>query len=483
MNQTAGNLSAAFRHLAGFLGAAFFCAVAAQAAGKEECSLAKTNHDCTLTIDRQYPLAPPTIQMYPGTKLQVVVKNPYPFERYFLDYSSGQLALAPDVASTIVTGLLPNLKNLAEFREASKSRPAAKECTLKAIQDQPVPSHPWDITTELDNFYSGCLNSLAEDARKIYLSLEPAVAPDQHPLGPTTTIPNQESLNEIAKKIDEFYQKELAVSMSITAAADLDKVTVGLTPEQRAMIRNWVAANGLMDAIAKDLKGFAFRIRDLAANPTAGATTGEDKLYVVEDPPVNYAKMVTRQVTYALDALNLLQNSQAAIPDPSKKKTVASITILFGESRWEASAGALISTLAIRSYSLAPVLDAGQNLANQRISLDSLYPTVVPFAAANYRLSNDWKKPRWRMACYWTFAIGINPNTVTTDFGTGPSISWRGIMLSALWHVGHDVRPASGLYKGQLLPPDTTAVATESYFRLDRVALGISVRIPSLTGR
>jgi len=381
------------------------------------------------------------------------------------------------------------LKNLAEFRESSKSRPTAKECTLKAIQNQPVPSQPWDITTELDDFYSGCLNSLAEDAREVYLSLEPVVAPDQHPQGSPAPIPDQKGLNKIAKKIDKFYQKELAVSMSITAAAGLDKVTVGLTPEQRAVIRNWVAANGLMDAVAKDLKGFAFRIRDLAAKPTADVTTCADMQpcvrlqFELRDPPVNHAKMVTRQVTYALDALNLIQNSQAAIPDPSKKKTVASITILFGESRWEASAGALISTLAIRSYSLAPVLDANQKLMNQRISLDSMYPTVVPFAAANYRLSNDWKKPRWRMACYWTFAIGINPNTVTTDFGTGPSISWRGIMLSALWHVGHDVRPTPGLHKDQLLPPETASVTTESYFRLDRVALGISVRIPSLTGR
>src|ERR1039458_1632057 len=71
----------------------------------DECSIAKTNASCTLTIDRRNPLAPPTIQMYPGQTLTVVVKNPYYFERYFMDYQSGQLALAPDVASTIIGSL------------------------------------------------------------------------------------------------------------------------------------------------------------------------------------------------------------------------------------------------------------------------------------------------------------------------------------------------------------------------------------------
>src|SRR5689334_19724535 len=53
-----------------------------------ECSLSKTNNTCTLTIDRRNPLAPPTIQMYPKAVLTVEVKNPYYFERYFMDYQS-----------------------------------------------------------------------------------------------------------------------------------------------------------------------------------------------------------------------------------------------------------------------------------------------------------------------------------------------------------------------------------------------------------
>jgi hypothetical protein len=47
------------------------------------------------------------------------VKNPYYFERYFMDYQSGQIAPAPDVTATIVSGLLPSLAKAAVFHSAT----------------------------------------------------------------------------------------------------------------------------------------------------------------------------------------------------------------------------------------------------------------------------------------------------------------------------------------------------------------------------
>jgi hypothetical protein len=40
--------------------------------------------------------------------------------------------------------------------------------------------------------------------------------------------------------------------------------------------------------------------------------------------------------------------------------------------------------------------------------------------------------------------VGINPNTVSVDFGTGISLSYQALMLSALRHWGHDVRLTAG---------------------------------------
>ena len=80
-----------------------------------ECSLAKTNKSCRITIERTRPLTPPTLQMYSGANLTVIVKDPIFFERYFLDYQSGQATLSPDVASSIVQGLLAPLAKAGEF--------------------------------------------------------------------------------------------------------------------------------------------------------------------------------------------------------------------------------------------------------------------------------------------------------------------------------------------------------------------------------
>src|SRR5579864_597362 len=64
-----------------------------------ECALGRTNPSCKVVIDRDNPVAPPTVQMYSDQVLTVIVKNPKYYERYFLDYQTGQATLSPDVTS------------------------------------------------------------------------------------------------------------------------------------------------------------------------------------------------------------------------------------------------------------------------------------------------------------------------------------------------------------------------------------------------
>ncbi|MGD0469249.1 MAG: hypothetical protein ABSA54_12805 [Terriglobales bacterium] len=56
-----------------------------KAQAQKECSTEKVNSDCTITIDRTYPITPPTIQVHPGHMVVVVVKNPQVFESISLD--------------------------------------------------------------------------------------------------------------------------------------------------------------------------------------------------------------------------------------------------------------------------------------------------------------------------------------------------------------------------------------------------------------
>ena len=84
----------------------------------------------------------------------------------------------------------------------------------------------------------------------------------------------------------------------------------------------------------------------------------------------------------------------------------------------EASDGVFFSTLPIRSFTVTPVFTKGV-VTDKMISQNVLRPTPVPFAAANYRLTDDLSRIRWKSNIYWTGAIGINPNTLTADFATG----------------------------------------------------------------
>jgi len=165
------------------------------------------------------------------------------------------------------------------------------------------------------------------------------------------------------------------------------------------------------DTVASDLMGYRLRIKDLKKYETGFEPcdvvigmkkktkkgTGQDTslcswVTSKKDDSTVYHSMVTRPITYSLNSFNLVLNSQQGIPDSSKKKLLASIPINFGDNeksatsgfRWEASAGAFFSSLPIRSFSVAPVFTNGV-ITDKVISQNVLYPTVVPFAAANYR--------------------------------------------------------------------------------------------------
>jgi hypothetical protein len=207
-----------------------------------------------------------------------------------------------------------------------------------------------------------------------------------------------------------------------------------------------------------------------------------------------YHNMVTRTITYAVDTLNLISNSQQAVPDPAKKKALGTVAINFADRpdnfpgdlhsafRREASAGAFFSSLPVRSFSVAPVFTNGV-VTDKTVTQSILHPTVVPFAAANYRLTNDLKWTRWKSGIYWTGAVGINPNTVSADFGTGLSISYRALMLSALCHWGHDVRLTQGLKLNESLGAGFSGTLPTQTYWTPSFAFGVSVRVPALTGR
>jgi hypothetical protein len=95
----------------------------AHAADVKPCSTEKVNHeDCTVLIDRLYPITLPTIQMKEGKQVIVQIQDPLSFETLTLDETSATAVTATDQGAALVTAAIPDLKG---FFWSSVTLPAA----------------------------------------------------------------------------------------------------------------------------------------------------------------------------------------------------------------------------------------------------------------------------------------------------------------------------------------------------------------------
>lgn len=573
-----------------------------------ECSLSKTNKSCRLVIDRSNPVAPSTIQMYSDQQLTVVIENPLPFERYFLDFTTGQATVAPDVAGNIVSSLTSNLgklSNVIQSREyiaafnlttaAPEATDPLKGCYAANFADQQWPVHTHVIPARPD--FHNCFGALAGYAITTYRELEPLVAPDSL----TSTSLTSSSLAYLTRqayiqnRIDRYVAAESAISNTIsTLVKPPSSPSPAYSDDEQTFITTLGVYQKIIDAVSADLAGYEQRIKDIGrcgysdsnphisdpfcwhadihdyalgdlavlnrdfyirsnndactedgngscvtpdrddgqwahvlarnikylgdfdrtkkysggnqvtdhgvwwtcldtCDPLAKPTTPtwiQSRITLRPAPAVViqsrnddhhiYENMVTRAITYSLDELNLVSYAQESAATSTNKKAIAPIAINFADRhtkgpgvpytalRWEASAGVFFSWLPNRTFT-EPSIGTVQESKTR--------PTPIPFAAANYRLTGDFGN-RWKQNIYATAAVGINPNNTTAEFGVGPSYAWRSFMVSALCHIGHDTRPTLPLPTSAT----TSALPTTSHWT-EAFAIGISVRVPSLTGR
>jgi len=501
---------------------ALLFAFSSAAMSTEPCNLSKTNHSCTIVIDRGKPVAPTTIQMYSGQKLTVVVQHALLHERYFLDYATGAATIQPDSTSSVIQGLFPPLQALVVGhgfapRIVVPGTPSTPPdpCADPIVTGQVTPSRG-----QLRNAIAplrACLSSFVAKAKATYQALEPYVAPDS--ITPDSNAQAQMTtgaLTRLESLIDAAIDNELAPSARITVLSGDDtykakpgepaKQATATTPATKAKdpvpvdpgdaqaITELASLQKAADAIAGDLVGYRQRLSDLESS--VALFDKHDRSVSLEsrsDDPSVYQGMTSRTVTYSLDALNLVSNSQEAAPDPGKKRALASIVMVFADTepgqtpaslgyRWEASAGVFFSTLPNRSYTVAPIYN-GTAVTDNIVRMNDVRPTAVPFAAANYRLGGDLTWTRWKSNAYWTLAIGVNPNTKTADFAMGPSISWRALMVSLFAHLGHETRLSQGFSNGESLGASFTGTVPTDQHWTTSLALGFSVRVPALTGR
>lgn len=78
----------------------------------DTCSYTGLNSNCTITIDRARPAAPPTIYARRGSKITINVINPSPFETLSLDFTSAKIVIPPDIFQAFMSGQSGSLQKL-----------------------------------------------------------------------------------------------------------------------------------------------------------------------------------------------------------------------------------------------------------------------------------------------------------------------------------------------------------------------------------
>jgi hypothetical protein len=492
------------------------------------CSFTHTNRNCILTLDRNSFVFPAPLQMSPRSVVTVRIRYGNDFEMYTLDPAPGQATILPDVTSTVLGNLSTILAAASSLGAVSTSAVPQAQPAVKTLEVDPCKKNPkgeecQKIKAEelkqpaIDNL------KLLQDAtdkilaaslpsKNVYGELQALLTPDAQPplvqVPPPVVSKTHIKLEDLLRELcgastdlgsyqpcarhgtDGLLYRQAAASAYAAAVLagitkSLSSVDIPSMETYQPLITDVLNAMQLvneeqaaLDSIRKDLEGYAARIQDLIGHPTMV----EGTVGYIQDSGIS--RHVSRAVNYSLNRLNLVTNSQEAANDGSKKALIVTIAVVYGDSHWEASSGIAFAFRPIRTFTVAPVVANG---SQTYISEAKAGPEVVPFATADYRLGDDFKLLGWRGAFYATGGVGYNISQETADFLVGPSLAWRGLLLSALCDFGHGAHLGQGLMVGDQLgtsttPTSVTTLPTTNYW-VPAFTIGISVRIPGVPGR
>jgi hypothetical protein len=561
-----------------FLMASLFTALAvctSLASAQGQCSTETVNKDCTVTIDRSYPVGLPTIQMRPGAKVKVEITNPIPFESLSLDLQTGQALVGTDQTAAFVAAAVPNLKGLLMQTQiqAAAIQSEGAEMTHRfgfsqstATDLKPYKDAIAKLKLSMDRLLPDTASFLKnaievyEQLNEVLGTIPPQVLHPDKPLQPLeneikrlpgsivsgnvprawigaeyedwrnwmgyelvgasyfkTPKPSFSGLLGDGVKLatalgpcptatpdsDIISCQSAKLQTAISKVTDpvLQRVISSLLDALNAESAVLSADSAAIVAINKDLGNYYVNIELASPNSVPNPLgTIVDPRDVPNGRNTKLEKFLGRQVVYAVNAVNDVGTSVAAVPTAAQKKSFVTITVLYADPRFEVSAGAIVSTLPNRSFANQTIVTQNPGSVptqgNVVIAQTIARPTVVIFAGANIRLGHDfaWRFDRRRGAFYFTGTVGLNVNNTAAEFGFGPSVSWRSLMFSVLYDWGHDVRLTQGEYVGMIWCNQTAAngsipkcsgappaPSTEKYWK-GVVGFGISVRVPSVFG-
>jgi len=525
------------------------------------CSTQKVNGDCTFVIDRLYPVTMPAIQVRSNGRVEVIVVNALPFERLALNPQSSQAIAGTDQIAGFLTSAFPNLKGLVVVSQslgltagdltiAPSDPPEVQKVKADLLSLNKMLEIP-DIQQQIDSFSSDA-SQLNLQIQQVFLPLpRPVSGPAINPCEPGNTnvgmpspwqnyacwrrvvicqltgtcagiAPAPPITNVLRKGYslvcrlpgaptgtcasqfddDGFGKQAKQTAADIAQLAPPDQAQFVDTLSDLQQRRNRLAAvNGPLSTAVKDLSTYLVNIQQVPGDPVSanGSVLGQ-----ITDPKHSASpqsastKLLGRQVVFAVEATNQIAAFGDSVSAAAQRKAIITVTVLFADPIFEASAGVFFSSLPNRSFSNQTVViqnpGAVPTPGNIVITRTITRPTLLPFVAGNWRIGHDFLVGQRRSAIYLTAAVAFNPYNTLPEFAVGPSLSWRAVMFSLLYHEGHDVRLTQGEFVGEVWCNATAAngqipkcsgsppAPSTERFWTGAVALGVSVRVPTIFG-
>jgi hypothetical protein len=208
-----------------------------------------------------------------------------------------------------------------------------------------------------------------------------------------------------------------------------------------------------------------------------------------------YPRFLGRQVVFSVNAVNQIATGRASVTTSSAKTSLVTVTVIYADPIFEGSAGVIFSFVHNRTFSNETVgtAPAGSTFVPGDVIIQETKPEpeIVPFVAGNWRLGPDFTWPDHRRgAFYATVYLGLNPDTKLPEYGLGPTVSWRSLMLSAFYERVHDTRLIGGETVGEILcapaagssPPayaSTPSAPVANPFATNAFGIALSVRVPT----
>lgn len=504
------------------------CLSAASLAQSTTCAYSALNGDCTLVLDRQNPIAPPTIYVRHGSKVTVTVKSQLPFEHLNMNLKAAAEQVPVDQFANAfqgITGVLGGLEIVAT-RPAAAAAIAATPCPQPATAAN-IQACQTDVAKQLEtalkvhdksstdptNFATWIYARLCSirtlfnplPSSAVTPNATPAVCGDLPANEPAQPMPTTGSAlndwkikfndgSDVLKQFppDEVKKKMDALDVEIADAKKAGTITAG----------EFVTINGNQQALHAALDtgtSYKQKLLDLKNRVDELTSDGATASFTISDLDDTDKNHITQ--TWDLDSTNKLGRIaglvkaekygdkiaalMGSLTDAPTKQTVVEFKIQFvAESHLEISAGILIPFRQYHSFSVASPYSVATGsgtctsttLTSCPVVQQNLTTAIIPDVSFNFLLGHGFVLHHQRAAWMFTIAPGYNPSTTTAAFGVGPSFAYRSLVFSPLVVIDRDVKLTGGYQVNQ--PVGTASAPTTTNVWRVSPSFGISLRVP-----